>query len=65
MIERGENCCLSKRNVCVFLMLVGIGLLCLVLIVYTLFYARPHANSTIQNGSHSSLRLEPRTSVHS
>jgi hypothetical protein len=56
---------MDKRKVCVFLILVAIGLLCLCVMVYTLFYARPHGNSTIQNGAHSSLRLDARTSVHS
>lgn len=64
MAERGEQCGLSKRNVCVFLLLVGIGILCVLLMMYTLFYARPHANSTIQNGQQSSLS-EPRGAVHS
>ena len=56
---------MDKRKVCVFLILVVIGLLCLCIMVYTLFYARPRANSTIQHGSHSSLRLDARASVHS
>jgi hypothetical protein len=56
---------MDKRKVCVFLILVAIGLLCLCILAYTLFYARPHANSTIQSGGHSSLRLEMSTSVQS
>jgi hypothetical protein len=56
---------MDKRKVCVFLILVGVGLLCLLLMAYMLFYASPRANSTIQNGAHSSLRLDARTSVHS
>jgi flagellar basal body-associated protein FliL len=56
---------MDKRKVCVFLILVVVGLLCLLLMAYMLFYASPHANSTIQNGAHSSLRLEMRASVHS
>jgi hypothetical protein len=56
---------MDKRKVCVFLILVGIGLLCLLLMAYMLFYASPRGNPTIQNGAHSSLRLDARTSVHS
>jgi hypothetical protein len=63
MNERGAACGMDKRKVCVFLLLVGIGILCLLLMVYTLFYARPHANTTIENGQHSSLRLDSRTFV--
>ena len=65
MTERGENCGLSKRNVCVFLILVGIGVLCLLLMVYTLFYARPRANTTIENSGHSCLRSGPGSFVRS
>ena len=68
-VDRGAACgvgrSMDKRKVCVFLILVAVGLLCLCIMVYTLFYARPRANSDIQNGSHSSLRLDARTSVHS
>jgi hypothetical protein len=60
----GMDRSMDKRKVCVFLILVAVGLLCLVLMAYMLFFARPHANSTIQNGGHSSLRLETRASVH-
>jgi hypothetical protein len=31
--------------------------------VYTLFFARPHTDPTIQQGQHSSLRLETQTFV--
>lgn len=55
---------MDKRKVCVFLILVAVGLLCLCVMVYTLFYARPRGNPTIQNG-HSSLRLNARASVRS
>lgn len=65
MAERGEQCGLSKRNICVFLILVGIAILCMLLMMYTLFYARPHASETIENGPHSSLRLDPSSTVHS
>jgi hypothetical protein len=68
-VDRGAACSIGrgmdKRKVCVFLILVAIGLLCLCILAYTLFYARPHANSTIQSGGHSSLRLEMSTSVQS
>jgi hypothetical protein len=46
---------LDKRKVCVFLLLVGIGLLCVVLMLYTLFYARPRGSPPVQNGPHSLL----------
>jgi hypothetical protein len=62
-MDRGMDRSMDKRKVCVFLILVGIGLLCLLLMAYMLFYARPRANPTIQGG-HSSLRLETRASVH-
>lgn len=56
---------MDKRKVCVFLILVAIALVCLVLMAYMLFYASPRANSTLQHGGHSSLRLETRTAVRS
>jgi hypothetical protein len=65
MNERGAACGMDKRKVCVFLILVVVGLLCLCILAYTLFYARPRANSTIRSGSHSSLRLETSASVRS
>jgi hypothetical protein len=65
MNERDAACGMDKRKVCVFLILVGIGVLCLLLLVYTLFYARPHTSPAIQNGQHSSLRLDPSTVVRS
>jgi len=65
-VNRDAACGLDKRKVCVFLILVAIGLLCLCIMVYALFYARPRGNPTIKNGGqHSSLRLDPRASVHS
>jgi hypothetical protein len=65
-IGRGMDRSMDKRKVCVFLILVGVGLLCLLLIAYMLFYASPRGNPTIKNGGqHSSLRLDPRASVHS
>lgn len=65
MNERGAACGMDKRKVCVFLVLVGIGILCLLLIVYTLFYARPQTSPAIQSGQHSSFRLDPSTFVRS
>jgi len=68
-VNRGAACGMNrgmdKRKVCVFLILVVIGLLCLCIMAYTLFYARPRQDSTMQSGSHSSLRVDARTSVHS
>jgi hypothetical protein len=65
MTERSEQCGMGKGKVCVFLVLVGAGLACVLLMMYMLFYARPHTDQTIQNGPHSSLRLTPDTSLHS
>jgi hypothetical protein len=65
MTERGVQCGMDKRKVCVFLVLVGVGVACLLLMMYTLFYARPRTDQTIQQGPHSSLRLDLDTSVHS
>jgi hypothetical protein len=63
---RGMDRSMDKRKVCVFLILVAVGLLCLCVMAYTLFYARPRGNPTITNGGgQSSLRLDARTSVHS
>ena len=63
---RGMDRSMDKRKVCVFLILVVIGLLCLCIMGYTLFYARPRGNPTIPNdGGHSSLRLDARASVRS
>ena len=45
---------MDKRKVCVFLILVGVAILCLCVLVYTLFYARPH--STIEQRGHSLLQ---------
>lgn len=65
MIERGAACGMDKRKVCVFLLLVGIGILCLLLMVYTLFFARPRTNPAIGGGQHSSLRWDPSPFVRS
>lgn len=47
---------MDKRKVCVFLILVGVAILCLCVLGYTLFYARPHTNPTIEQGGHSLLQ---------
>jgi hypothetical protein len=49
---------LDKRKVCVFLLLVGIALVCVVLIAYMLFYARPRTDPAIQEGQHSLLEWD-------
>ena len=68
MIARGvsgSSGSMDKRKVCVFLILVVIGLLCFLLMVYTLFYARPHTDPTIEKEGHSSLRSKLPTAVRS
>jgi hypothetical protein len=47
---------LDKRKVCVFLILVAVGILCICALAYMLFFATPHANTTIKNGGHSLVR---------
>jgi hypothetical protein len=47
---------MDKRKVCVFLILVGVGILCLCVLAYTLFYARPHSDTKIKEGEHSLVR---------
>jgi hypothetical protein len=49
---------MDKRKVCVFLILVVVGILCLCVLAYTLFYAKPRSNSPIKNGGHSSVRRD-------
>ncbi len=49
---------MDKRKVWVFLLLVGIGVACLCVLMYTLFYAPPRSNSTIKNGPHSLVRRD-------
>lgn len=48
---------MDKRKVTCFLGLVLIGLACILLMIYMLFYARPHANSEIRQGRQSELRM--------
>jgi hypothetical protein len=56
---------LDKRKACVFLILVAIGVLCLGVLAYMLFYAAPHSNTVIKNGKHSIVRqtVPPATQV--
>jgi hypothetical protein len=65
MTERSVKCWMDKRKVCVFLILVGIAIACLCVLIYTLFYAMPHAGSPIKNGPQSLIRRDmprvPRT----
>jgi hypothetical protein len=56
MAERGVKCGMDKRKVCVFLLLVGIAVACICILMYTLFYALPHANTTLKKGGHSMVR---------
>ncbi len=48
---------IDKRKVTCFLGLVLVGFVCILLMIYMLFYARPHANSEIRQGRQSELRL--------
>jgi hypothetical protein len=59
MTERCVNRGMDKRKVCVFLILVGVAILCLCALMYMLFYAMPHSNSTIKDGGHSLSRRDP------
>ena len=47
MARRG----LDKRKACVFLILVVVGILCICVLAYTLFYATGHSNTTIKGGN--------------
>ncbi len=47
---------LDKRKVCMFLVLVAVGLLCLGVLTYVLFFATPHANTIIKKGGNSMIR---------
>jgi hypothetical protein len=63
MAERSVRCGMDKRKVCVFLILVGVGLACICILIYTLFYALPHSNSPIKTGPQSMVRRDaPRPS---
>lgn len=56
MDSRGTVEGLDKRKACVFLILVAVGLLCLGVLTYVLFFATPHANTVIKNGGNSMIR---------
>jgi hypothetical protein len=61
---------LEKRKVCVFLILIAVALLCVGVVVYTLFYTQPRTNPMIEEHGNSMLQhLSPGspeiTSVHS
>jgi hypothetical protein len=49
---------LDKRKACVFLILVAVGIACLCVLVYMLFYATPHANPAIKDAGHSMMRRD-------
>jgi hypothetical protein len=55
-MERSMQRGMDKRKVCVFLILVGAGILCVCLMLYALFLAKPRTNPMIEKGGHSSLR---------
>jgi hypothetical protein len=44
---------MDKRKVCVFLILVAVGILCICVLGYMLFYATGHSDTTIKDGGHS------------
>ena len=58
MAERCVNRGMDKRKVCVFLILVGVGILCLCVLAYMLFFATPHSNTTIKGGGHGLVRSD-------
>ena len=47
---------LDKRKACVFLILVAVGIACICMLAYMLFYAAPHADPTIKDARHSMMR---------
>ena len=49
---------LDKRKACVFLILVAIGIACICMLAYMLFYATPRANPAIKDAGQSMLRLD-------
>lgn len=49
---------LDKRKACVFLILVAVGIACICMLVYMLFYAAPHADPTIKDVGHSMIPLD-------
>ena len=65
---------LDKRKACVFLLLVAVGVLCLGVLAYLLFYAAPHSNTMFKGGGNSMIRqtvppgtrlVPPESTVHS
>jgi hypothetical protein len=48
---------MDKRKVCVFLILVAVGILCICVLAYMLFYATGHSNTTFKDGGHSLVLL--------
>ena len=48
---------MHKGKVCVFLILVVVGILCICALAYMLFFATGHSDNTIKNGGHSLTRL--------
>jgi hypothetical protein len=56
MDGRGTVDGLDKRKACVFLILVAVGVLCLGILAYVLFYATPHSNTVLKNGGHGAVR---------
>jgi hypothetical protein len=47
---------LDKRKACVFLILVAVGIACICMLAYMLYYAAPHADPTIKDAGHSIVR---------
>ena len=52
------HCGLDKRKACVFLILVAVGIACICMLAYMLFYATPHANPAIKDAGHSMMRQD-------
>ena len=51
-----ERSALDKRKVWLFLVLVAVALLCVVVLIYALMFARPRTTPTIQQHGHTLLR---------
>jgi flagellar basal body-associated protein FliL len=47
---------LDKRKIWLFLALVAAAILCVIVLIYLLMYAKPRANPIIKNGGHTLLR---------
>jgi hypothetical protein len=52
---------LDKRKAAVFLLLVAVAVLCVLVLIYSLMHARPHADPTIEDQPHTSRRAQPDT----